>query len=55
MEAVISPSSSEAVESKLAQEFIIELSSGVKLRLQCASHIPLVVQLLTAIQEFQSR
>lgn len=51
MEAVIAQRLSEAAESELAQELIIELSSGVKLRLQCASQIPLAVQLLKAMQE----
>lgn len=54
VEAVISAGPGEESAASSTAALVIELSSGVKLRLQCAAHIPLAVQLLNALQQPRS-
>lgn len=51
METVIPAGRSEAAGARPAADLVIELSSGVKLRLQYAAQLSLVVQLLNALQK----
>jgi hypothetical protein len=54
VEAVISAGPGEESAAGSTAVLVIELSSGVMLRFQCAAHIPLTVQLLNALQQPRS-